>query len=728
MKRSIRGRMMLLSFAGVFAVLLAVGIVALYGLYAAQSSMREQEESLCSYMTESMEGYAEKYAKERLREVAQSKALHLDRELYMVGEDVEFMSDTLSRILKNKENYRPRKLPDTRSEPNIVSGQPYIHYSPDFRDGNGALQAEIDLAENFADGLQSISKSYVGYRTSFFAGSKNGYLICLDLIPSESGTNSIYPSEELRQEFISHYDPRKRSWYEVGKNTDKPVFTDVYKGADGHVSLSCVMPYYDTDGFAGVVGISYSAEDIYHSILSTAVGEKIITFVLDDTGNVMFSSEKGGFLAVTPGERDLRKVPDSTIAEAAQRMVAGESGVMSVAYEGDVYYLAFAPMKSTGWSLGTVIEDDEVLNPVAEVGAAVGDKMGYFQNVMQRAFFDSFLQAGLILIPILLLVFYGSGRMASRMSRPIRRLADGAKEISAGNFDKKLDIHTGDEVEHLAVCFNDMTMALKDYMKNLASAAAERERALTELAVAARIQEDMLPNLFPAFPERKEFAIYATMDAAMNVGGDFYDFYLLDENHLVITIADVSGKGVPAALFMAKSQSVLKNSILRGKTQDDLAAAIENANQQLCRNNDAAMFVTAFVGILDIQSGRFTYVSGGHCPPLLGRNDHYEFLPIKKCSMLGVMELPYTQQSVDLLPGDTLYLYTDGVSEAMDEQGRQFTERQIKEKLNGLPHMSIEDILAKMREFVRQHAGTAPQSDDITMLGLRYYGCAGRKK
>ncbi|WP_303842252.1 PP2C family protein-serine/threonine phosphatase [Selenomonas ruminantium] len=216
------------------------------------------------------------------------------------------------------------------------------------------------------------------------------------------------------------------------------------------------------------------------------------------------------------------------------------------------------------------------------------------------------------------------------------------------------------------------------------------------------------------------------MDAAMNVGGDFYDFYLLDEGHLVVTIADVSGKGVPAALFMAKSQSVLKNCVLREKNQDNLAAAVERANQQLCRNNDTAMFVTVFIGVLDIQNGHFTYVNGGHCPPLLGRHEHYDFLPMKKCCVLGVMDMPYEQQSIDFLPGDTLYLYTDGVSEAMDEQGTQFTERQIKEKLNHLPKLSIEDILGKMREFVQQHAGTAPQSDDITMLGLRYYGNAGK--
>ena len=726
MKWSIRGRMMLLSFAGVVAVLLAVGTVAFYGLYAAQSSMREQENSLSAYLTESMEGYAEKYAKERLREVAESKAMHLDRELYIVGEDVEFMADTFSRILKNKENYRPRTLPNTRDVPNLVSGQPYIHYSTELRDLSGDLWAESQLAGNFADCMESMSLSYAGYRTSIFAGSKNGYAICLDVIPADAGTNSIYPSDEAREEFVSHYDPRKRSWYAVGKNADKPVFTDVYRGADGHISVSCVMPYYDADGFAGVTGISYSVADIYRSIVSGAVGEKTINFVLDNEGNIVFSSETEGLLAAVTYEKDLRKMDEPSIAEAARRMLTDKSGVMSVVYEGNTYYLAFAPMKSTGWSYGTVIEASEVLNPMTEVGTAIGEKMGDFRNVMQQSFFASFLRAGLILIPILLLIFYGSGVMASRMSRPIRRLADGAKEISAGNFDKKLEIHTGDEVEHLALCFNDMTLALKEYMKNLANAAAEQEHTRTELEVAARIQEDMLPNIFPAFPERKEFSIYATMDAAMNVGGDFYDFYLLDEGHLVVTIADVSGKGVPAALFMAKSQSVLKNCVLREKNQDNLAAAVERANQQLCRNNDTAMFVTVFIGVLDIQNGHFTYVNGGHCPPLLGRHEHYDFLPMKKCCVLGVMDMPYEQQSIDFLPGDTLYLYTDGVSEAMDEQGMQFTERQIKEKLNHLPKLSIEDILGKMREFVQQHAGTAPQSDDITMLGLRYYGNAGK--
>lgn len=267
-----------------------------------------------------------------------------------------------------------------------------------------------------------------------------------------------------------------------------------------------------------------------------------------------------------------------------------------------------------------------------------------------------------------------------------------------------------------------MTEELKRYIQNMAQAAAEKEHARTELEVAARIQLDMLPDGHGPFPERKEFDLYASMDPARNVGGDFYDFYMPEKGSLVITIADVSGKGVPAALFMAKSQSVLKNCVMKAKGSE-LALALEEANRQLCRGNEAAMFVTVFLGMLDLSTGRLDYVNGGHCPPLLGKDGSYDFLPIKKSTMLGLMELPYDQQSVTLAPGDTLLLYTDGVSEAMDGEGNLFTEPRIREEMNALPsNQNIEEILTKLLEKIRRHAGGAEQSDDITMLGLRYNG------
>ncbi|MBQ7479725.1 MAG: SpoIIE family protein phosphatase, partial [Selenomonadaceae bacterium] len=405
------------------------------------------------------------------------------------------------------------------------------------------------------------------------------------------------------------------------------------------------------------------------------------------------------------------------------RMIAGESGVMSIEVDGEVYYFAYAPMPSVGWSFGTVIEDDEVLDPVRQVTEDVREKMTAFREVLQQVFFDSMVKVVVVLIPVLLLVFYGSGTLAERVTRPIRKLAAGVKEIAGGNFDKKLAIDTGDEIEHLAVCFNAMTDSLKEHTRQLEQVAAEKEHVRTELEVAAKIQMGMLPGTFPAFPERKDFGIYAIMHPAKDVGGDFYDFYLLDEDHLVVTVADVSGKGIPAALFMAMSKTILRNCVMMAKQPEDLAAVLENANHQLCQNNESAMFVTVFLGVLDLRTGHFVYADAGHCPPLLGHGGSYGFLSMEKCCMLGLAELPYEQQSIDLSPGDTLFLYTDGVSEAMDGQRNQFTEQRIRETLDALPlEEAIEDILPEVLERIRQHAGDAEQSDDITMLGLRYYG------
>ena len=306
-------------------------------------------------------------------------------------------------------------------------------------------------------------------------------------------------------------------------------------------------------------------------------------------------------------------------------------------------------------------------------------------------------------------------------SSPIKYLSDGVKEISGGNLDKKFDIHTGDEIEHLAKGFNIMTAELKNQMQNLAIVTAEKERIAAELNIAHVIQLSMLPH---DFPRRADFELYATMEAAKEVGGDFYDFYRLDENHLAITVADVSGKGIPAALFMVISKTTLKNLILTSN-EGNLADLVSHANNILRQDNTARMFVTAFIGILDTRNGKLTYVNAGHNPPLLYRaaENKFEYLPvIRNFVLAGRRGIKYKEQEIMLSPGDCIFLYTDGVTEAFNESEELYGEEKLLAALNKSSNKTadVKALLGEIRNSVAEHVGNAEQSDDITMLGLTY--------
>jgi sigma-B regulation protein RsbU (phosphoserine phosphatase) len=340
-----------------------------------------------------------------------------------------------------------------------------------------------------------------------------------------------------------------------------------------------------------------------------------------------------------------------------------------------------------------------------------------------RFSFKLFFLIAVAYILLLAAVSVLSERLTKYFSKPIQRLSDGVREISSGNFDKKIDdIKTGDELEHLATCFNVMTDELKTYMANLTKETAEREKISAELNVATNIQLSMLPRDFDF--NRADFEIYATMHAAKEVGGDFYDFYLLDENHLMITIADVSGKGVPAALFMATSKVILKNFAMTMKNPDDLGAVMTLANRQICEGNDEMMFVTVFMGMLDLKTGRFIYVNGGHNPPVIYHNGKFEYLAVEENCVLGMMDdIDYEQQEIQLSKGDILYLYTDGVTEAMDENNGQYGEERLLTCLNGTEcSCNLQKLLERVKADLGEHVGNAAQSDDITMLTVRFDG------
>lgn len=325
-----------------------------------------------------------------------------------------------------------------------------------------------------------------------------------------------------------------------------------------------------------------------------------------------------------------------------------------------------------------------------------------------------------MLIYLVVMLLIGRYFLKTQLLNPLDKLTEGVNEIFGGNLDKKLNIKTGDELQKLAEGFNTMTDELKRQMANLAEVTAERERIATELDVATRIQMSMLPKNF-SVDERVD--LFATMTPAKEVGGDLYDFYKLDDNHLFITIADVSGKGVPAALFMVAAITNLRNFTASLKSPDDLKTAIEKTNDRLCANNDGELFVTAFSGVLDLTTGIFRYVNAGHNPALIRRHgQNFEELPMELNFVLGGWEdWQYVQQEIKLEAGDTIFLYTDGVTEAANSVGKMYSLERLQKKLADLDKSkSAEEILTEVSKSLENFSADAEQSDDITMLAVKF--------
>ena len=295
------------------------------------------------------------------------------------------------------------------------------------------------------------------------------------------------------------------------------------------------------------------------------------------------------------------------------------------------------------------------------------------------------------------------------------------EELAAGTATVNVPpIRTGDEVELLADSFRKMEEDMISYIREFMNATAEKERIGAELNVATQIQADMLPRIFPAFPERQEFEVYATMNPAKEVGGDFYDFFLVDDDHLAVVIADVSGKGVPAALFMVIAKTLIKNHAQNRETPGEV---FTQTNAQLCEGNDAGLFVTAWMGVLEISTGKFVYVNAGHNPPLLKRaGGQYEWLKSRPGFVLAGMEgIRYRENTLELMPGDTLYLYTDGVTEATSSAQELYGEERLQAALNEASELPVSQLLPRIKNCIDTFVGDAEQFDDITMLGLQYH-------
>lgn len=394
--------------------------------------------------------------------------------------------------------------------------------------------------------------------------------------------------------------------------------------------------------------------------------------------------------------------------------------IMTTGERSAVYFYSYSEASGAHTTAGIPIKDS-----TGKVVAFLGvEKAMAALEAARSTYVRNVLEITLLAVALFLILYIGFLRR--QVVAPIQAITREAQRFAQDNV-AQLDvlerIHKRDEIGILARVIGKMETDIVRYVENLTTVTAEKERIGAELNVATQIQADMLPRIFPPFPEQEQFDIYATMTPAREVGGDFYDFFLVDPDHLAVVIADVSGKGVPAALFMVVAKTLIKNHAQAG---EEPGRVFELVNNQLCENNEAGMFVTAFLGVLEISTGKFTYVSAGHNPPLVSSgNTGYDWLSGKRNFVLAGMEnMRYQQQQITLNPGDSLLLYTDGVTEALDKDGNLYSEDRLYAFWNRMNRKGkdLREQLQLLHEDINTFAAGAEQADDITMLLLQING------
>lgn len=515
----------------------------------------------------------------------------------------------------------------------------------------------------------------------------------------------------LQEGFDSEkYDYPTQLWYEqIRRNagtSPRASWSEVYVDELGTHTLMATVGagIFDDDGkFVGMSTVDWEIESVVNKLCSLrpTPGSEVVLIDQEHSSVVADTADAGkdGKLLYKS-----KRVEDMPWLKDLGEIVPGRITVSRLKQDGKEYVF-FCRRLDNEMSL-------VVKAPEKEFGATLKRRTLYVLG-------GAALLVALVLCGALYLI-------TMRVNRPLKKLMAGVNIIGGGNLDVKLEVRGRDEIARLSATFNDMTSKLKEHIEKLGREMASKAMIDNELKTASSIQRDLLPCEFPPFPDRKEFDLRPLICPAKVVGGDFYDYFMPDGDHLVFLIADVSGKGVPAALFMAQTRTLIRCFAEAGLPPGEV---FRRANERLCVNNETGMFVTAWMAMLDVRNGRMLCINAGHNRPLVkSRGGKFEYMKMPSGFVLGGFQgMTFPEFTIQLSPGSRVFLYTDGITEAENGAGEFFGERRLADLLNEAEaqNISLDEYPAFVRNRLREFSGNAEQSDDITMLIVEYFGPDG---
>lgn len=626
---------------------------------------------------------------------------------------IQMAANYASELNRDKDNYgaHPVFEPSSDNSGEWTMQASYANNDVDYE----LLNSENNLLGNMECIFESIISNYDSIAT-IYIGTVDGLLISYDK-----------NSENI--EAGNYYEFRDSEWYDLGKNNKGATFTDSYQDRYGRgLTITCVAPFFDEKNiFAGCVAMDILVKDMNDALISDGIQEPDKAILLDIDGKIIASKDLD-----ETAEEDISIFDDtaySILASVSSDILSDKDGLIIAENEEDQYYISHALVPYTNWRLCIISPVSEIVAPAIAIRDNISRNTdNVVDNVIKVGV--KVVQDALVLIALLLLaVTYFVGRFSARITGPIKQLQKDVMEISQGHLEKRTSVTGTDEVGLLAKSFNHMTDSLQEHIYNLTEVTAREERIASELSVATRIQANALPNRYPAFPEYDSFDLYATMTPAKEISGDFYDYFMIDDIHLALVIADVSGKGVPAALFMMTAKTLVREKALTGKSPSEILGMV---NMRLCEDNagdednffndNDNMFVTVWLGIVDITTGKVVSSNAGHEYPAIRKNNgEFELVKTKHSPAVATMDgIRFKEVEFCLEPGDTLFVYTDGIPEAVDESNEFFGTERMLDALNKHGYKRPYELLKSLQKEMEQYIGNADQFDDMTMLAFHY--------
>ncbi|MBP5746440.1 MAG: SpoIIE family protein phosphatase [Lachnospiraceae bacterium] len=635
----------------------------------------------------------------------EDKAKLAEQKLMAYSNAMEYASDYAHALYVNADEYPKREVDFAKAE---NAGKWAMQLMLEDKNKNyDNLRSECELLGNMEDIFATIVRNN-DFVTTIYMATESGLMISYDEF------SQLAVGEE------NHYWGYKDSiWYTQAKETGKASFTDTYWDQYGRgLTITCVAPFYDSyNRFAGCVAVDVLMTDLNNSMINDGIVDPNVATLIDDEGNVIASKEldidaQESYSIFDDDRGDLLK-------NIGHEIIDKRDGIIYTVDDEEEVYVAFGTIDSTNWTICIASPVSSVIAPALAIRESIDSNTSTLVDTVIRGVLLVIQNLLVLTAVILFILMLTAGRFSRRISDPLKKLTSDVMEISTGNFDKRTDVSTDDEIGSLADSFNNMTDSLQKYIKDLKEVTAKEQRIAGELSAATDIQASMLPRDFAQFCKDRPFTIYASMDPAKEVGGDFYDYFMIDDTHLGLVMADVSGKGVPAALFMVIAKTLIKNRALMGGGPSEI---LEYVNNQLCEGNDEGLFVTVWFAILDLTTGKGMAVNAGHeYPAIRSATGKYELLNDEHGVVAGVMEdVHYKEYEFALEKGGALFVYTDGVPEATAANDEMFGLERMTEALNEDASAAPDKLLGNVRAAVDRFVGDAPQFDDLTMLALMW--------